>query len=62
MIKGKREKYETITFTPTSEMRKRILDMAKETGHPASAIVLKCVEYALKKAKLKPIKKDIFFE
>jgi len=33
----------------------------KETGHPASSIVLKLVDYALRKAELKPIKKDIFF-
>ena len=33
----------------------------KETGHPVSSIVSRCVDYALKKVELKPIKKDVFF-
>jgi hypothetical protein len=33
----------------------------KETGHPVSTIVSRCVDYALKKGALRPIKKDVFF-
>ena len=57
----KRAAYASITFTPTEKMRRKILELMKETGHPATVIVMKCVNYALEKAEAKPIKKDIFF-
>ena len=58
----KREPYASITFTPTTEVRKKLVEVMKETEHPVSAIVLKCVEHALKKVELRSVKKDIFFQ
>jgi len=57
-----RPPYSSITFTPSEETRKYLVELMKETGHPMSAIVSRCVDYSLKKAELKPIKKDIFFQ
>ncbi len=57
----KREPYASVTFTLTTDIRKKILDLMKETGRPASDIVLRCVEYALEKVEVRSIKKDIFF-
>jgi predicted transcriptional regulator len=57
----KRESYTSITFKPSPEMRKKIIELANETEHPASTIVYRCLEYALRKVELKPVKKDIDF-
>jgi len=58
---NKKDNYRSITFKPTPEMRNKIVTLAKETDHPASTIVLKCMEYALEKVELKSVKKDITF-
>jgi len=56
-----RQPYSSITFTPSEEARKQLVEFMKETGHPVSTIVSRCVDYALKKVELKSIKKDVFF-
>lgn len=57
-----RQPYSSVTFTPSEEARKQLVVLMKETGHPVSAIVSRCVDYSLRKVELKPIKKDIFFQ
>jgi len=42
-------------------MRRKLIELKKETGNPISDIVLKCVDYSLRKVELKAVKKDIFF-
>jgi len=62
MPKGKREPYETITFSTTPDMRTKIRELVGETGDPASAVVFKCVEYALSVVKVQaPTKKELKF-
>ena len=56
-----RQSYESITFKPSEEARKRLLEFSKETGRSVSSIVSLCADYALGKVELKPIKQDIFF-
>jgi hypothetical protein len=56
-----RQPYCSITFTPSEEARKQLVEFMRETGHPVSTIVSRCVDYALTKVELKPIKKDVFF-
>lgn len=56
-----RQSYESITFKPSEEARKRLLELSKETGRSVSSIVSQCADYALGKVELKPIKQDIFF-
>jgi predicted DNA-binding protein len=57
-----KQSYGSITFKPSDEARKRLIELSKETGRPVSSIVSKCTDYALQKVKLKPIKQDISFE
>jgi predicted DNA-binding protein len=56
-----RQPYESITFKPSEDSRKRLLELSKETGRSVSSIVSECTDYALGKVELKPIKQDIFF-
>ena len=56
-----REPYASVTFTPSEEIRRKLIELKKETGNPISDIVLKCVDYSLRKVELKAVKKDIFF-
>jgi len=53
--------YTSITFKPSPEMRKKIIELVNETEHPASTIVFRCMEYALGKVELRSVKKDIDF-
>jgi predicted DNA-binding protein len=56
------QSYQSITFKPSEEAKKRLLELSRETGRSVSSIVSECADYALGKVKLKPIKQDIFFE
>jgi len=56
-----RQPYSSVTFTPSEEARKKLVEFTKETGHPVSTIVSRCVDFALTKVELKPMKKDVFF-
>lgn len=54
--------YQSITFKPSEEAKKRLLELSKETNRSVSSLVSECTDYALGKVKLRPIKQAIFFE
>ena len=57
-----RKAYESITFKPSKEARRKLVVLSKETKRCVSNIVTECVDYALTKVELKPVKQDIFFK
>jgi hypothetical protein len=58
----KREPYASVTFTPSEETRKKLIEMKRATGRSISNIVQECVTNALRTAELPPAKKDLFLE
>jgi predicted DNA-binding protein len=57
-----RQAYKSITFKPSEEARKKLIVLSRETGRCVSSIVAECIDYALSRVELKPVKQDIFFK